>query len=183
LNANTRPQSEANPPQEGDLAFGLTESFAGKTVIIGIGNRYLRDDGIGIQVADEFTRRHLREDILVRSYQTVDLSLLATFEGASKIIVVDALKSGEPPGKVSRYTILPSKDALVAIPAPHAVKLQDMFDIAIQTGLLTCPVTVIGIEPKDCTAGEGVSAELLHALPDVLDTVGQEVDGSRQDPR
>ena len=183
MNARTKPQSEVNSPQEEDLAFGLTESFAGKTVVIGIGNRYLRDDGIGIQVAEEFARRQLREDVLVRSFQTVDLSLLAMFEGASKIIVVDALKSGEPPGTVSRYTIIPSKVALVAIPAPHGLGLQDMFDIASQTGLLTCPVTVIGIEPRDCTAGEGVSAELFRVLPHVLDTVGQEVGRSRQNRR
>jgi formate dehydrogenase subunit gamma len=153
------------------------ESYSGKTVVVGIGNRYLRDDGIGVQVADELVGS-LGEKVLVRSCRSADISLLAQFAGASKVVLVDALKSGAHPGTVSRYTILPNKNPLTSVPGLHSLDLRDVFDIATQTGLLTCPVTIVGVEPKDISVGEGMSDELIQAIPRVLSAVIDEVGNS-----
>jgi hydrogenase maturation protease len=139
--------------------------------VVGIGNRYLRDDAIGIEVAEELAHHRLKENILVRSCQAADLSLLAQFSGATKIVLVDAFRSGALPGTVSRYAILPSRGSLDSIPGLHSLELRDMFDIATQSGLLTCPVTIIGVEPKDISPGEGLSPELARAVPKVLSAV------------
>jgi hydrogenase maturation protease len=154
-------------------------TFSGKQVVICLGNRYLRDDGIGIQVAEDLRDRNLGEDILVDACQTVDLSLLCHCKGASKVVLVDALKSGAPPGTVSKYNIVPDEGPFVSLPGLHELQLHDLFDIARQTGFLTCPVTIIGVEPKDCSVGEGLSAELVNALPDVLVEVTKELNDSR----
>jgi hydrogenase maturation protease len=146
--------------------------------VVGIGNRYLRDDAIGIEVADELALRRMKRNVLVRSCRAADLSLLAQFAGASKIVLVDALMSGAPPGTVSRYAVSPNKNPLDSIPGLHSLDLRDMFDIATQTGLLTCPVTIVGVEPKDLSPGEGMSPELVRAVPKVLSAVVDEVNSS-----
>lgn len=64
----------------------------GSSVVIGLGNVFMRDDGIGIQVARELRRHNLGKGVLVYDYQEMDLSLLEYFQGASKVVVVDALK-------------------------------------------------------------------------------------------
>jgi len=46
------------------------------------------------------------------------------------------------------------------------MKLHDLIDFASRTGLLSCPITVIGVEPKDCTVGEGLSPEVERAVPE-----------------
>ena len=146
------------------------ESAGGKTVVIGLGNRYMKDDGIGIQVAEQL-ERSLGGDVVVEECQSVDIGLLAKYGGASKIILVDASKSGFPPGTISKYGIAPSKTPLVSLEGQHALQLHDMVDVANQAGLLSCPVTVVGVEPKDCGPGEGLTPELERAVPDVIETV------------
>lgn len=165
---STAPEAKADPEIE-------EASFAGKTVIVCLGNRYLRDDGIGILVAEELKSRNLGSDILVDAYQTADLSLLWQYQGASRIIIIDALRSGAPPGTISRYTITPTSGPLAPLQGLHKLQLHDMFDIASRTGLLTCPVTILGVEPKDCGIGEGLSAELATAMSEVVTAVIKEL--------
>jgi hydrogenase maturation protease len=170
---------DQDKPERGtDPELGET-SFEGKTVVIGLGNQYMRDDGIGLLVTRDLRRRDLGKDVLVYDYQALDLSLLWEFQGASRVIFVDAMKSGERPGTISRHTIAASKDPLIQLPSLHALQLYDMFDLASQAGLLSCPVIIIGVEPKDCDVGEGLTEELTVALPRVVDSVMKEL-GTRE---
>ncbi len=139
-------------------------SFEGRRVVIGLGNPYMKDDGVGIEVAKELRRRDLGTGVLLYEYQTLELSLLWQFKGASKIIVVDALRSGGTPGTVSTYTITPREGPLLELPSLHALQLYDMFDLANQAGMLPCPVTIVGVEPKDCSLGEGLTDDLAAAV-------------------
>lgn len=150
-------------------------SFEGKRVVVGLGNPYMKDDGVGILVAKELRRRNLGAGVLVYEYQALDLSLLWQFRGASMVIVVDALRSGGSAGTVSTYSIKPREGPLLQLPGLHALQLYDMFDLANQTGTLPCPVTIIGVEPGDCNPGEGLSQEVSASIPRVVDAVLQEL--------
>ena len=174
MTRQTKQAPEDGGPSGPETSLG-TESYAGKTVVVCVGNRYLGDDGIGIHVADELRRRDLGEDIVVDACQTADLSLLWQYSGALKVVVVDCLKSGAPPGTVSRYAITPNREDITSVPGLHNLQLSDMFDIATQARLLTCPVTVIGVEPKNCEVGEDLSDELENAIPSVLREVAEEL--------
>jgi len=148
----------------------VTPPAAGKSVVICIGNRYLGDDGIGLRVAEALDGAFGGE-VLVEASQAMDLPLLSRYEGASRVVVVDALRSGARPGEVSRYALVPNGTPLEALKGQHSLELHDFFDVAWQTGLLKCPVTVIGVEPKDCGIGEGLSDELVRAIPKVVTEV------------
>jgi hydrogenase maturation protease len=146
-----------------------------KRIVLGLGNVFMRDDGIGIHVAREVRQRDLGTEVDVYDYQEMDLTLLGYFEGASKLVVVDALKSGNPPGTVSKYSIAPREDTLTQLPSLHGLQLFDLFDLAKQAGLLSCPVIIVGVEPKDCSPGEEMSEELADALPRAVDEVIKEL--------
>ncbi len=150
-------------------------SFVGKSVIVCLGNRYLGDDGVGIRVAEELRTRSLGADAVVDCSQTADLSLLWRYRGASRVVIVDAVKSGTPPGTVTKYTIARKDGPLEPPGGQHGLRLQDIFDMAVETGVLACPVKVIGIEPKDCRVGEGLSPELVEAFPRLLEEVAKEL--------
>ncbi len=105
----------------------------------------------------------------------MDLSLLEYFKEASKIVLVDALKTGEIPGTVSKYSIPDSKNPLPNLPSHHEMQLYEIVDLARQTGILGCPIVIVGIEPKDCTPGEGLSAEVKEALPKAINVVLKEL--------
>jgi hydrogenase maturation protease len=150
-------------------------SFEGKRVVIGLGNPYMKDDGVGIQAAKQLRHLDLGAGVMVFEYQTLELSLLWQFRGASKVIIVDALKSGGRAGTVSTYVITPRDGPLPALSSLHALQLYDMFDLANQAGLLPCPVTIVGVEPEDCNLGEGLTEEVSAALPRVVDAVVREL--------
>jgi len=169
-------ESEVCPTQGPTPFAGLEDvSYAGKTVVLCLGNPYLRDDGIGCRVAEELRGSGLGKNVLVETCQNADLSLLWDYKGASKIIVVDAMKAGTPPGTVSRYRISASETPLDRLPGLHTLQMSDMYDIASQAGLLTCPVTIVGVEPKDCSPGEGLSKELVSVVPLILAEVNKEL--------
>jgi hydrogenase maturation protease len=147
------------------------EALRGKTVVIGIGNPYMKDDGIGIQVADEISRRELGPSVLVYSYYALDLSLLSFFLNASRVIIIDALKSGNRPGTVSTFSIESTKTPFLELPNLHELQLFDIMDLASQTGVLPPNIMIVGIEPADCDAGEGLTREVSEAIPNVISTV------------
>jgi len=150
-------------------------SFEGESVVIGLGNPYMMDDGVGIQAAKELKRKDLGAGVRIYEYQTLELSLLWQFRGASKVIVVDALRSGGTPGTVSTYFITPKEGPMLELPSLHALQLYDMFDLASQAEALPCPVTIVGVEPESCNPGEGLTEKVSAALPRVLEAVVREL--------
>jgi len=138
----------------------------------------MRDDGIGIRVARELRRQPPGKNIKVFVYQKLDLALLEDLQGASKVVVVDALQSGNPPGTVSKYSIDSREESHLQLPSLHGLGLSDLFALARYAGLLTCPVVVVGVEPKDCRPGKRMSREVVASLPTILEEVARELKGS-----
>jgi hydrogenase maturation protease len=136
--------------------------------VLGLGNPYLRDDGVGIAVAKVLQQRNMGEKVLVRAHQAFDLWLLSEFSGASRLIIIDAVKSGSAPGTVVEYEVAPLPGTLCSLPGLHSLELHDLIDFASRMGLLSCPVTIIGVEPRDCGVGEGLSPEVERAIPEVV---------------
>jgi hydrogenase maturation protease len=173
-------QHEAEHSLEEPTAPDPDELATGKTVVLGLGNPYLRDDGIGIAVAKGLQQCNTGEGTLVRAHQTFDLWLLSEYSGASRLIIVDAVKSGSAPGTVTEYEVAPRPGPLSSLPGLHSLQLHDLVDFASRMGILSCPVTIIGVEPKSCEVGEGLSPELERAVPAVVALV---VARSRQCPK
>lgn len=146
-------------------------SSEGKVVVLGIGNPYMHDDAIGPKVVEELKGRKIGENVLVFDYGSLDPALLAYFKGSSKVVIVDALKAGETPGTVSKYMVSESNNPLPRVPSLHQFELYDLVDLAAETGLLPCPIVIIGIEPKDCAPGDGLSDEVKQAIPNVINEV------------
>jgi hydrogenase maturation protease len=152
-------------------------SFEGKTVVVGLGNPYMRDDGIGIHAARQLKKsRNLGDKVIVYEYQAMDLSLLLQFKGATKIVLIDAVKSGSPAGTVSKYEITSKEGPLLKLPNLHELQLYDMLDIASETSLLACPVIVIGVEPKDVSLGEGLTNTVAGAFYALISEVKSETE-------
>jgi len=142
-------------------------------VVLGLGNQFLKDDGVGLAAARELQRQNLGEGVLVRAHQTFDLWLLSEYGEASQLIIIDAVTSGSSPGTVAEYEVAPRQGPIDSLPGLHSLKLHDLIDFASRTGLLSCPLTVIGVEPKDCGVGEGLSPEVERAIPRVVALVAE----------
>jgi len=142
-----------------------------KTVVIGLGNLYMKDDGLGIRVAEALKEKDLGENVSIQEYPEMDFTLIGKLQGAARVIVVDAVRGGKEPGTVSMYAYTPRKDALSELPNLHSLKLGDVLDLAMNSEILTCPVVIVGVEPKDDSLGVGLSPEVESALPKVIEAV------------
>lgn len=163
--------SNTNPSMCGQRLEPWELSSAGKIVVLGIGNRYVHDDAAGIELVEELRKLNLGDDVLLFDYSSLDLELLSYFKGSSRIVIVDALKAGGVPGTVSKYRISNSTDPMSQLPNIHEMQIHEVVDLARQSGVLSCPVIIIGIEPRDCTPGEGLSVEVRCALPNAISDV------------
>ena len=135
----------------------------------------MRDDGLGIRVAEALKERNLGESVSIQAYPEMDLTLIEKLQGTSKVIVVDAVRGGKEPGTVSKYTLTPRKGELSELPSLHSLALCDVLDLAMSSGILTCPVVIVGVEPRDDSLGEGLSSEVESALPKAIEAVMKEL--------
>lgn len=75
-----------------------------KTLILGVGNVLLADDGVGIHLIRKLQQMDLPKYVEVIDGGTQGFELINYFQGKKKIIIVDALKTDAEPGSVYRFT-------------------------------------------------------------------------------
>ena len=148
-------------------------------VVVGLGNRFLHDDAVGIRVAEALARLKRKDQRLngveVKQYEEMDLSLLQEFGNASRLIVVDAARSGTAPGSVSVYGVAESQETVERLPSLHELDVTEMIGLARTLGIVKCPVRIVGIEPGDLSLGEGLSTAVERAVPSAVEAVLAEI--------
>ncbi len=147
-----------------------------KTIVLGVGNLLLKDEGIGIHVVQELQKRQLPNDVEVVDGATSGMNLLALFPEASRLIIVDCVKGGEEPGTIYKFTPNEVKRrAWRLMTSLHDVNLADVFQLAEQMGEMPEDVVIIGVEPKELDYGVELSPEVKEKLPQVIEEVLKEL--------
>ena len=144
-----------------------------KTLILGVGNPILQDDGVGLHVIDEL-RAHLHDsNVILDTAFTGGLNLLDLIRGYDNVIMVDAIKQEDcRAGEVKRFAL--NDQPTVHSSNPHDVSLSQALHLAQQLGDLTLPknIVVIGIVVKNTLDfGESLSAEVQGAIPTAVTMV------------
>jgi len=152
------------------------------TVIVGLGNPLLCDDGVGNRVAEILQKQlthHPAIDVLELS--AGGLRLMEALVGYHRAIIIDAMCTGRyRTGKVRR---LESDELAMAL---HATSVHDTsLARALASGrhlglVLPQQIDFWGIEAQECyTFGEMLSPEVARAVPmavaAVLEDLGEEI--------
>jgi hydrogenase maturation protease len=75
-----------------------------KTLVVGLGNPILTDDGVGIYVVRDAAARCRRSDVTFAEASVGGLRLLDRLAGHERIIIVDAIQTrGGQPGDIYRF--------------------------------------------------------------------------------
>jgi len=149
-----------------------------KTIILGIGNLILGDDGVGVHVANELKKHINSPDITVDEAITGGMNLLDLLLGYDKAIIIDAVKSeSSEKGEVKR--ILLSNFTTIHSCNPHDVSLIEAINIAKKLGEDRIPkeIIIIGIMMKEipCEFGEELSKEIEVAVPKAVELTLKEI--------
>ena len=133
-----------------------------RALVIGLGNSYRRDDGVGPAVAE---RLRGRRDVEVATCEQEPSRLLDAWAGADLALVVDAVASGAEPGTVQRFDAseraVPSS---VFRGSTHAFGVGEVIELARALGRLPGRVIVYGVEGAEFAAGDGLSPAVAAAV-------------------
>lgn len=77
-----------------------SQKNSGRIVVLGLGNMLLKDEGIGVHVAQWLQEKNLPGNVEVIDGGTSSLDILLLQEGPYKLVVVDAMKTGKKPGTI-----------------------------------------------------------------------------------
>ena len=138
-----------------------------KTLILGIGNILLQDEGAGIhairQLADRVAQR---DDIDLMDGGTLSFTLAGAIEEAERLIVIDAAHYDGEPGSTKVFVGEQMDDFIGSNRkcSVHEVSLIDLMAIALLTGQLPRQRALIGIQPHTIAWGETPSPPVASAI-------------------
>lgn len=143
-----------------------------RTVIIGVGNLLLGDEGIGIHVVEELSKRNLPANVEVIDGGTGGVALLSLMEGANKVIIVDAVLGGNSPGKIYVLDAERLMKGVVKFISLHEMDLLSTLMIGRELSKLPPELILVGVEPKNYQEyNMDLSPEVEAVIPKVIDVI------------
>jgi hydrogenase maturation protease len=148
-----------------------------KTLILGLGNSLLSDDGVGLTIASELKNRLNESDITVMETSVAGLSLLDLVVGYDRAIIIDAIQTLDgKPGQI--YRLDPEAfDTTRRTISPHDVNFTTALEFGKKVGLpLPREIVIFAIEASDVsTFSEEYTPQVKQAIPTCVEMVLQEI--------
>lgn len=143
-----------------------------KTAILGIGNILLSDEGIGVRVVEAIQERYeLPDDVEIIDGGTMGLDLLPFIEHKDRLLIVDAVNIGKPPGTITEIVGEDIPKFLAIKMSVHQIGLPDMLSAAKMMGILPGQMCLVGIQPEILKTGLEMSETMTENLDLLIDTV------------
>ncbi len=145
-------------------------------LILGLGNILLKDEGVGVHVIEKIQNMELPPDVEVMDGGTMGLDLIYYIEGRKKVIVVDAVRAGEEPGTMYRFTDKNIADAKGMLRSAHGVDFADALRISAFLKTKPDDVIFIGIEPESLDEGMELTPLIEKRVPALIELVMRELE-------
>lgn len=141
-----------------------------KTLILGIGNLLMGDEGVGVHVVNEVAKRELPDDVVCLDGGTGSFNLLEPMQTAGRVVLIDATIDGEMAGTVRVLRPRFSTDYPRTLTA-HDIGLKDLIDAFYLLG--DSPnVTLFAVSINDYQdMTTDLSDALVHSVNLVADMV------------
>ena len=136
-----------------------------KTVVIGLGNPLMGDDGLGLVALERLREQwEIPPGVELVDGGTWGMNLLPVIEDAARLLLVDAVDVKATPGtgvvvereRIPRY--------LATKISPHQVDLRDVLALAELRGKLPQETVALGLQPERMELGDRLSPPILRGL-------------------
>ena len=137
-------------------------------LVIGVGNEFRTDDGLGILAAREI-RRRTYPGVEVREASGEGTALLESWKGYDHVLIVDAVCSGATRGSVHRIDLVTK-----SIPrgffksSSHSFGVAEAVEMARQLGQLPEVLFLYGIEGCHFETGTGLTDDVVRSIPELI---------------
>jgi len=149
------------------------------TVVIGLGNPLMGDDGVGLAVLARLCDGWDLPDVELVDGGTWGLSLVPVIEDAQRLLLVDAIAAHREPGTIIELTRDRLPIYLSRKLSPHQVDMRDALAVAELRGFLPNEIVAIGVQPAVVELGIELSPPvaaqmdaLVHAVVKQLEDWG-----------
>jgi len=141
-----------------------------KTLIMGLGNVLLQDEGIGVHVLKELKKMEWPGNVELLDGGTGGFVLLSLFQEYSRMIIIDATLNNEPEGSINVIRPRFSSDFPKSL-STHDLGLKDMLESAILLGKVPdITLITISINPEQEMNME-LSPALKERIPEIIETI------------
>jgi len=144
--------------------MSISESGGG-TVVIGLGNPLMADDGVGIAALERLRAAGAPPDVELVDGGTWGMNLLPIIESANRVLLMDAIDAGGAPGTLHVLERAQIPRYLATKISPHQVDLRDVLALAELRGNLPEQTVALGLQPERVE----MSCELSDAVHTRLD--------------
>lgn len=135
-------------------------------VVIGIGNRFRRDDGSALKVLEDLSGRVPDSTSLVES-DGEPTGVIDAWDGAELAVIVETVRRGDAPGTVMGI----EWDLEQSPPAPHrgehgshSLGIVEAIELGRAIERVPGRLRLVGIEPLDLGWGEGLSDPVARSV-------------------
>lgn len=141
-----------------------------KTLVLGIGNPLMQDDGVGVHVVQRLKAEYPDfPQVEFLDGGTLSFSLIGAIEDATNLIVIDAAQFSDEPGSVKTFFgeemdlfLGQQKNSSV-----HDITLIDLMSIALLADQLPVRRALIGIQPGSIDWSTEPTPAIKKAIPNV----------------
>jgi len=163
--------SSSNPSPDPQSA---SASGQVSTLVLGIGNTLLGDEGAGVWVIERLQRRSVADfpRLQLLDGGTLSFSLAPILEDSEQLIVVDAAELQQAPGSVQVFSGAAMDEfSRRACNSVHEVGLSDLLDIMRLTERLPTRRALVGIQPLFVDWSTEPSEPVARAIPEAVQRV------------
>ncbi len=143
-----------------------------KTLVLGLGNVLLSDEGVGVHVVRLLQERYrFPPDVEILDGGTLGLDLLPYVEETDRLLIVDAVQMDAPPGTVARLEGDQIPAALNLKYSLHQMGLTDLLAAASLRGRYPPEVVLWGVQPASLEVGLDLSPTVAAQIEVLLANV------------
>ena len=137
-----------------------------KTMILGIGNPILGDDGVGLHIASELDG--LLDNVDARTTSMIDLNLLDTLSDYDRLFIIDAIMTGG--SRIGTVRKLPPGEGSLHMFSSHGIHLFELLQLGRDLGYRIPEIVgIYGIDIEEGSVfGETLSPALIRKKADIV---------------
>jgi hydrogenase maturation protease len=145
-------------------------------LVLGLGNVLLADDAVGVRAVEALERDfESPPGVRILDGGTLGLALLGELTEARRIVLLDAVATGDPPGTLVRLDGDEVEPAVRGRLSPHQIGVADLLDALRLLDRVPESITLLGVTPATIELQTELSPAVSGALPALITTVADEL--------
>lgn len=152
----------------------MNEATDRGTIVIGLGNPLMGDDGLGILVLERLrVGWTFRPALELLDGGTWGMNLLPHIERSSRVLILDAIDADAEPGSLVELEKTRIPRFLAGKLSPHQIDLKEVLALAELRDTLPVEIVAVGLQPLNIEMRQGLSEPVAAGVPRLIARVLQ----------